>query len=71
MSLFERINTKLITEKKEPLSDKEKYYRDRISAKAKELGYKSGADLERTVDRGIKSLDNIIKGNNRIIVAEL
>ena len=57
MSLFERINTKLITEKKEPLSDKEKYYRDRISAKAKELGYKSGADLERTVDRGIKALD--------------
>ena len=57
MSLFERINTKLITEKKEPLSDKEKYYKDRISAKAKELGYKSSADLERTVDRGIKAVD--------------
>ena len=57
MSLFERINTKLITEKKEPLSDKEKYYRDRISQKAKDLGYKSSADLERTVDRGIKAVD--------------
>ena len=57
MSLFERINTKLITEKKEPLSDKEKYYRDRISQKAKDLGYKSSADLEKTVDRGIKAVD--------------
>ena len=57
MSLFDRINTKIITEKKEPISDKEKYYRDRISKKAKDLGYKSSADLERTVDRGIKAVD--------------
>lgn len=57
MSLFDRINTKIITEKKEPISDKEKYYRDRISQKAKDLGYKSGSELERTVDRGIKAVD--------------
>ena len=58
MSLFERINTKLINEdKKEPLSDREKVYRGKRDAKAKELGYKSGAELERTVDRGIKALD--------------
>jgi hypothetical protein len=57
MSLFEKINTKLITEKKEPPSDKEKLYRSKRDAKAKELGYKSGAELERTVDRGLKSLD--------------
>ena len=57
MSLFERINTKLIREKKEPLSDEEKLYRTTRNKKAKDLGYKSGAELERTVDRGIKAVD--------------
>ena len=57
MSLFERINTKLIREKKEPLSDEEKLYRTSRDKKAKDLGYKSGAELERTVDRGIKAVD--------------
>ena len=57
MSLIERINTKLIREKKEPLSDEEKLYRTTRDKKAKDLGYKSGAELERTVDRGIKAVD--------------
>ena len=57
MSLFERINTKLIREKKEPLSDEEKLYRTARNKKAKDLGYKSGSELERTVDRGIKAVD--------------
>ena len=57
MSLFERINTKLIREKKEPLSDEEKLYRKTRDKKAKDLGYKSGSELERTVDRGIKAVD--------------
>ena len=57
MSLFERINTKLIREKKEPLSDEEKLYRTARNKKAKDLGYKSGYELERTVDRGIKAVD--------------
>ena len=61
MSLFERINSKLIREKqetkKEILSDKEKYYKDRIDKKAKELGYKDSSELEKSVDRGIKAVD--------------
>ena len=57
MSLFEKINTKLIREKKEPLSDEEKLYRTARNKKAKDLGYKSGSELERTVDRGIKAVD--------------
>ena len=57
MSLFERINTKLIREKKEPLSDEEKLYRTTRDKKAKDLGYKSGSELEKTVDRGIKAVD--------------
>jgi len=52
---FNRDNNK--KDKKEPLSDKEKLYRSKRDAKAKELGYKSGDELERTVDRGLKSID--------------
>ena len=57
MSLFERINTKLIREKKEPLSDEEKKYRTALDKKRKDLGYKSGSELQRTVDKGIKAVD--------------
>ena len=52
---FNGDNTK--KDKKEPLSDKEKLYRSRRNVKAKELGYKSGSELEKTVDRGLKSID--------------
>ena len=57
MSLFDKINTKLTEDKKEPISDKEKVYRSKRDAKAKELGYKSGSELEKTVDRGIRAVD--------------
>ena len=57
MSLFVRINEKVIGEKREPLSDKEKYYKDSISKKAKELGYKGSREFETSVDRGIKAVD--------------
>ena len=64
MSLFERINNKikedLIVEKDEFFKldpDEEKVYKRARDKKAKELGYKSGADLERAVDRGIKAVD--------------